>query len=135
MRKIIFLVVLALLVLITGYVYWNFYNVKSDGTRNGLLQKFSRKGNMFKTWEGDMIMMGFGRQGTGNYGTEHFFFSVNDDAIADSLEHHCQGKMVSVHYLQYRRSLAWRGENYNGRSQEAGQYVVDRIEEVREVPY
>jgi hypothetical protein len=37
--------------------------------------------------------------------------------------------------VQYRRSLAWRGDNYNGRNQEPGQYVVDRIEQVREMPY
>lgn len=134
MRKIIFLVVLILLVFIGGYVYWYFYNPKSEGTREGMVQKFSRKGNVFKTWEGEMVQQGFGPRG-GNFNANYFYFSVADDAIADSLEHGALGKIVRVHYVQYRRSLPWRGDNYNSRNQETGQYIVDKIEEVREVPY
>jgi hypothetical protein len=134
MRKIIFLMVLVLLLGVTGYVYWYFYNPKSDGTREGIVQKFSRKGNMFKTWEGEMVQQGFGSRG-GTFNANYFFFSVINDQIADSLEHGALGKVVRVHYVQYRRTLPWRGDNYNGRNQEPGQYVVDRIEEVRPAVY
>ena len=134
MRKIIFLIVLVLLVVVGGWVYWYYYNVKSEGTREGMVQKFSRKGNMFKTWEGEMVQQGFGQRG-GTFNANYFYFSVANDRIADSLEHGALGKIVRVHYVQYRRNLPWRGENYNGRNQEPGQYIVDRIEEVRAVPY
>jgi len=129
MRKFIFLFVIVLLLFVTGYVYWFFYNPKSDGTREGMVQKFSRKGNVFKTWEGEMVQQGFGTRG-GNFNANYFYFSVVDDAVADSLEHGAQGKMVRVHYIQYRRSLPWRGDNYNGKNQENGQYIIDRIEAV-----
>ena len=119
---------------ITGWVYWYFYNPKSDGTREGIVQKFSRKGNVFKTWEGEMVQQGFGPR-SGTFNANYFYFSVVNDQIADSLEHGALGKIVRVHYVQYRRSLPWRGDNYNGRNQEQGQYVVDRIEEVRASPY
>ena len=134
MRKFIFLFVIVLLLFVTGYVYWFFYNPKSDGTREGMVQKFSRKGNVFKTWEGEMVQQGFGTR-SGNFNANYFYFSVVDDAIADSLEHGAQGKMVRVHYIQYRRSLPWRGDNYNGKNQETGQYIIDRIEEVRPAVY
>ncbi len=134
MRKIISLVVLALLVFIAGYVYWYFYNPISEGTREGLVQKFSRKGNVFKTWEGEMLQQGFGSRG-GNFNAQYFYFSVADDRIADSLEHGALGKLVRIHYIQYRRHLPWRGDNYNTRNQEPGQYIVDRIEQVREMQY
>ena len=134
MRKTIFLVVILLLIFIGGYVYWNFYNPKSDGTREGMVQKFSRKGNVFKTWEGEMVQQGFGSRG-GNFNANYFYFSVTNDAIADSLEHGALGKIVRVHYVQYRRGLAWRGDSYTGSNQESGQYVVDRIEDVREMAY
>lgn len=136
MRKIISLTILVLLLVVVGWSYWYYYNVKSEGTRAGILQKFSRKGNVFKTNEGELIMMGFGaRAGGTNMGTDRFLFSVADESVADSLEHQCQGKFVQVHYVQYRRSLPWRGDNYNGQNKENGQYIVDKIESVREVAY
>src|SRR5687767_14336048 len=134
MRKTIFILVLLLVIFLTGWVYWYFYNPKSEGTREGMVQKFSRKGNVFKTWEGEMVQQGFGSRG-GNFNANYFYFSVADDRVADSLEHGALGKIVRVHYIQYRRSLPWRGENYNGRNQENGQYVVDKIEQVREPQY
>lgn len=134
MRKSIVLVVLLLILAIGGYIYWYYYNPYSAGTREGLIQKFSRKGSAFKTWEGEMQQQGFGPRG-GAYTSKAFFFSVTDDRIADSMEHRALGKIVRVHYVQYRRSIPWRGENYNGRNEEPGQYIVDKIEEVREVQY
>lgn len=135
MRKAIFITILILLVGITGYVYWNYYNVAGEGTKEGLLQNFARQGNIFKTYEGDMIQQGFGMRGA-NLSSNNFHFSVADERIADSLEHHCQGKMVLLHYVQYRRSLPWRGENYTSKNpdQKPGQYIVDRIEQVRDMP-
>ena len=136
MRKIIFLVVLVLLVGLTGYVYWYYYNPVGEGTKEGMLQNFARQGNVFKTYEGDMIQLGFGMRGS-SLSSNNFHFSVSDDKIADSLEHHCQGKMVLLHYVQYRRSLPWRGENYTSKNpdQKPGQYIVDKIEQVKERTY
>ena len=49
--KRILLIVLGLLLVGVGYTYWNYYNSFSDGYREGMLYKFSRKGNFFKTYE------------------------------------------------------------------------------------
>lgn len=132
MRKVILLTVLLLLIGVGIYSYWNYFNVKSDGSRGGLLQKFSRKGNIFKTYEGEMIQSGFGTRRGGAFNAQFFYFSVANEQLADSLDK-CVNKDVRLHYVQYRRSLPWRGENYNGRNEENGQYIVDRIEEVKEV--
>ncbi|MEO6832597.1 MAG: hypothetical protein ABI378_09065 [Chitinophagaceae bacterium] len=134
MRKFLFLFIVLLLLVVSGYVYWNYYNVLSDGTREGMVQKFSRQGNVFKTWEGEMVQQGFGTRG-GNFNAHYFYFSVVDEGVADSLEHGAQGKIVRVHFLQYRRSLPWRGDNYNDKNPDHGQYIVDRIEEVRDAQY
>lgn len=67
----------------------------------------------------------------GAINTNNFFFSVSDVKLADTLDK-CIGKSVKVHYIQYRKSLPWRGENYNGKNQENGQYIIDRIENVSE---
>ena len=55
----------------------------------------------------------------------------NDLSLIDTLNKSI-GKMIKVHYVQYRKSLPWRGDNYNGKNQENGQYMIDRIEKVSE---
>jgi|694.fasta_scaffold06045_9 hypothetical protein len=131
MRKVIFLSILFLLLFGAGYIYWFYYNSFSDGTRDGVLYKFSRKGNIFKTYEGEMVQPGLRSVQGGTINTNNFFFSVSDVKLADTLDK-CIGKSVKVHYIQYRKSLPWRGENYNGKNQENGQYIIDRIEHVSE---
>ncbi|MBK8686777.1 MAG: hypothetical protein IPN26_18355 [Bacteroidetes bacterium] len=131
MRKVIFLSILFLLLFGAGYIYWFYYNSFSDGTRDGVLYKFSRKGNIFKTYEGEMVQPGLRSVQGGAINTNNFFFSVSDVKLADTLDK-CIGKSVKVHYIQYRKSLPWRGENYNGKNQENGQYIIDRIENVSE---
>lgn len=133
MRKAIFISIVIILVAVTGYIYWFYYNPYSDGSREGVLQKFSRKGNVFKTYEGEMIQLGFGQRGAA-INSQYFYFSVNDVTLADSIEK-CIGKIVKLHYTQYRRNLPWRGENYDKVNAERGQYVVDRIEMVRNADY
>jgi hypothetical protein len=134
MRKSIFIVVVLILLALTGYTYWFYYRSYGDGFREGYFQKFSRKGNIFKTYEGEFVLEGFGTRGAqrgNNFSANYFYFSVIDEQIADSLEKSI-GKMVKVHYTQYLRSLPWRGDNYNAKNQEKGQYIVDRIELVTE---
>jgi hypothetical protein len=80
------------------------------------------------------VQYGIGSINSGSYNPNYFYFSVTDPAIADSLDK-CAGKMVNLHYVQYLRSLPWRGENYNNgdaKNQERGQYIVDRIISVQE---
>lgn len=133
MLKTIFISILVILLAVTGYVYWYYYNPYSDGYREGVLQKFSRKGNVFKTYEGEMIQLGFGQRGAA-INSQYYYFSVSDEQLADSLEH-CLGKIVKLHYTQYRRSLPWRGENYDKTNADKGQYMVDGIAEVRSASY
>lgn len=134
MRKVIFIGFSLLLLVLTGYVYWFYYRSYGDGYREGYFQKFSRKGNIFKSYEGEMVLEGFGTKRmpkNTSFSANYFYFSVIDEQIADSLEQ-CIGKVVKVHYTQYLRSLPWRGDNYNNKNQERGQYIVDRIEKVEE---
>lgn len=129
MGKAIVTIILIIVLGVAGYVYWFYYNSYGDGYREGVLQKFSRKGNVMKTYEGEIIQLGFGQRGAA-FGAQYFYFSVDNLAVADSLEK-CVGKVVDLHYTQYRRSLPWRGEIYTN-NQEKGQYMVDAIRSVKE---
>jgi hypothetical protein len=106
-----FYYVLALVVtLIVVYVWWSFFFTYSEGTRTGLLQKFSKKGNVFKTYEGELILSSV--QSTKNVAlaSDKFLFSVSDPEVALQLEK-LQGKMVDVHYKEKNNTLPWRGDS------------------------
>ena len=66
----------------------------SEGERAGFLQKFSRKGWVCKTWEGEILL-------TSMPGAipERFEFSVRDDEIAKQLMA-ATGKRVLLSYAQ-----------------------------------
>lgn len=132
MRKVIFFSILVIVLSVVGYVYWFYYNPFSEGYREGVLQKFSRKGNLFKTHEGEVIQLGFGQRTGGALNAQYFYFSVTDLTLADSLEN-CLGKSVKLHYIQYRRALPWRGDNHANDNYAKGQYVVDGIAQVKDV--
>jgi len=86
-------------------IYWNYFNVKSNGDRKGVLIKFSHKGNFFKTDEGEMWL---GCRQTVN--AEKYFFSVTDDSIAGILRN-LQDECLQIEYKEYRATLPWRGES------------------------
>ena len=83
---------LALIVVVAGYVLvimlWSY----SSGERAGWVQKFSNKGWLCKTWEGEMAMVSMPGSTS-----EKFNFTVWDDAVADQLNK-VMGKRVSLHY-------------------------------------
>jgi len=116
--KKIFVYLLLLIILITaGFIYWNYYYTYSDGSRAGLLQKFSRKGNLFKTYEGEMILSSVQSSANVPIASEKFFFSVNKNRVADQLSA-MQGEFIVVHYHEMKGTLPWRGESA---------YVVDSV--------
>ena len=67
----------------------------SNGERAGYVQKFSHKGWLCKTWEGEMALVSM--PGTV---AEKFYFSVRDDAIAKQIEA-TVGNRVALTYEQH----------------------------------
>jgi hypothetical protein len=83
---------LVLAALIAAYVWlvlsWSY----STGERAGWIQKFSRKGWLCKTWEGEMAMVSLPGSTA-----EKFFFTVRDDAVAEQINR-VMGRRVSRRY-------------------------------------
>ncbi len=125
MKKILIWFVLIAIVMGSFLVYWMYYNTYSDGNRSGLLQKFSHKGNIFKTYEGELIMSSITGSRSSVIASEKFFFSVDNDSIANLLNN-LEGHFVTLHYLQKRRTLPWRGES---------KYIIDGVEESEDMRY
>lgn len=74
-----------------GALSWSY----SEGERVGYVQKFSRKGWVCKTWEGELAMVTM----PGAI-PEKFHFSVRDDAMADRINKSL-GKRVALTYEQH----------------------------------
>ena len=55
-KKIIKWTLTLIIVFLCTFVYWKYFYTYSEGYRAGLLQKFSNKGNFFKTYEGEIIL-------------------------------------------------------------------------------
>ncbi|MCK6621875.1 MAG: hypothetical protein HUU32_20900 [Calditrichaceae bacterium] len=67
----------------------------SSGERVGYVQKFSYKGWLCKTWEGELAMVNMpGAM------TENFFFSVRSDTIAQQINQ-SMGSRVALEYEQH----------------------------------
>ena len=120
-RKALYLL-LTLTVIIAGiFIYWKYFYTFSDGYRAGLLQKFSHKGNIFKTYEGEMILSSVSSTMNVAIASEKFYFSVISQSLARQLDT-IQGQMVIVHYRQKNGVLFWHGDS---------EYLVDSIKRIR----
>jgi hypothetical protein len=98
-----------IIVFLVIFIYWKYFFTYSDGYRAGLLQKFSRKGTIFKTYEGEMILSSIKSNANVALASEKFLFSVTDDSLAQRLDT-MQGEFIMVHYKQKNGKLFWKGE-------------------------
>ena len=116
--KILSWVIAILVVAAAAFVYIKFYFVFGQGVKAGELNQIVYKGWVWKTYEGRLIQAGFkGAKGGGSIQSNEFEFSVVDEEIAKTLML-SSGKVVELHYKEYRGALPWRGMQ---------KYVVDDI--------
>ena len=98
MKNLIFVLLISLL--LNGCIHY------SDGYRTGKIIKFSNKGIICKTWEGEMLLGGFRKDSEGNVEANNFTFSIDsenqeDQKIVDEiLSAMDSGKRVKLHYSQ-----------------------------------
>lgn len=117
MKKTLYIILFLVVLFIAGFIYWNYFYTFSDGSRAGLLQKFSRKGNVFKTYEGEMILSSVQSSANVPLASEKFFFSVANKEVAQKLSD-LQGEFIVVYYNEKKGTLPWRGEST---------YMVDSV--------
>jgi hypothetical protein len=89
----------ALLAPVLAFVLYTWVSLTwsySSGERAGYVQKFSHKGWICKTWEGELAMVSM--PGTM---PEKFYFSVRDDVVAQQINASL-GKRVAITYHQHK---------------------------------
>jgi hypothetical protein len=91
------LLVLILAVLLAGL--WTWFSLSfaySEGERAGVLQKFSRKGWICKTYEGELA-----QYVVGGVAPQIWYFSTRDEKLAQKLSA-AVGGQIRLHYTEHR---------------------------------
>jgi hypothetical protein len=113
LRWLLFIILLFLGV----FIYWKYFYTYSEGYRAGLLQKFSNKGTLVKTYEGEMILSSVATSRDIAIASEKFFFTVTNKDLVRQFDT-LQGEMVILHYKEKNGALFWRGDT---------RYLVDSV--------
>ncbi len=109
------LLIAGILTAIGYYIYRN-YTI-SEGTRTGVLYKISKKGVMFKTYEGQLLLAGsvmMTQQSTWD-------FSAKNSSVYEALQKY-EGKTVKCYYRQKVDAFPWQGDT---------DYIVEKVEPVQ----
>ncbi len=115
MKKFITYSVLAIIVALIAYFSFIYFITFSEGYRAGELVKISKRGLLFKTWEG--------RLSQGVSDEQQFNFSVkkSDKKVIEKLKN-LQGKRVKLTYIERFGTFYWLGDT---------KYYVTEVVEVR----
>lgn len=103
MKKTLAFIIFIIIAIFAAWYAFIYFSSFSEGTRSGELIKFSSKGVMIKTWEGEISQ--------GISGAQIFKFSVEDNKkeIIKRLEKY-QGRYVKVKYKERYAKISWLGD-------------------------
>ena len=117
MKKILGIIVAVLVVGLVIFIWARYYIVFGDGIKAGTLNYVVRKGYLFKTYEGEVILTGLQSKGANSMQSNEFTFSIDNADVAKKLEL-ASGSLVQLHYKEYNGTIPWRGYS---------RFVVDSI--------
>ncbi len=125
MKKILIIILVSVLVLGGGIGSFLVFGTYSSGTRVGTLVKFSKKGYVFKTYEGQLTIGGFTPDNDGAL-SNVWEFSVQrgEEEVRQEIEAAMEkGEKVRLHYREMYYQYDWRGDT---------KYFVYDVEEIQE---
>jgi hypothetical protein len=119
-----------ILILLAGFFALAYFGVYDEGVRAGNVVRISKKGMVFKTFEGQLNLQSFGAlKGTSSPFSETFDFSVenNKPEVIRELEAVAlSGERVNLHYIKRYVKFPWRGET---------KYFITGVEREGERPF
>ena len=124
MKKILFITAVVLLVSGAVAVWIVFFADYSDGYRVGQVIKLSRKGYLFKTWEGTLDFGYLQQDPQIGVATRIWDFSVDDDEYQvrkDIDAAIAKNEKVKLYYKEKIFQFSWRGDT---------KYFVYKVEKV-----
>lgn len=115
-KRLLWILLVLGLLFAAGYYFYRTYTI-SEGTRTGILYKISKKGKIFKTYEGQLQLAGavlMNKEST-------FEFSALNDQVYSELQKF-EGRNVLLHYKEKVNAFPWQGDS---------NYLVYKVEEVK----
>ena len=105
-----FILIFSLSLILIFFIYYLICGMTyCDGTRSGILTKVSKKGYIFKTYEGELNIGGFS-DGSGTIMPNSVFkFSVINTKVYEKLQQK-EGKKVVLKYKQVMKNFFWQGD-------------------------
>jgi flagellar basal body-associated protein FliL len=125
MKRILIIVLVSVLVIGLGAGSFAVFGTYSNGTRVGTLVKFSKKGYVFKTYEGQLTVGGFTPSDDGEL-SNIWEFSVKrgEDEVRQQIEQAMEeGEKVRLYYKEMFYQFDWRGDT---------KYFVYQVEDIEE---
>lgn len=115
MKKILLYVLGSIFILTAAWFAFVYFVPYSEGTRSGELIKISRKGVLFKTWEGEISQ--------GISGAQIFQFSVldKDKEVIEKLQKN-EGNYVKLRYIERYATFSFWGDT---------KYFIQNVEEAQ----
>lgn len=104
------IIILVLIIAFLGFAYWGVYD---EGVRAGVVIRVSKKGVIFKTYEGQLNLQSFGAVKSNTPFIEMFDFSVEKkrtDVVRELEAMALTGDRVNLHYIKRYMRFPWRGE-------------------------
>lgn len=105
--------IVIILILVAGYFAFIYFVPYSEGVRAGELVKFSKKGVLFKTWEGEIS------QGVSEAQIFQFSVEKGKSQVIEDLNKY-QGQFVKLSYIERYQSFFWLGDT---------KYFITKVEE------
>lgn len=123
--KAILAIVVLLAIAFLCLAYWGVYD---EGVRAGTVLRISKKGMIFKTYEGQLNVQTFGSFKGQNPIMEAFDFSVltdDEEVISELQDVALSGERVNLHYVARYAAFPWRGDT---------KYFITKVERVGHEP-
>lgn len=100
--------------LVLGIGFYALYSnwTYSEGTRTGYLIKISKKGYIFKTYEGQLNLGGFQTDNSTGLVGNTWNFSIETVELYNKMQSF-EGEKVTLFYKEINKAMPWQGEtNY-----------------------
>jgi hypothetical protein len=112
-RRIMRVIAVAILVFAVSFLCLAYWGVYDEGVRAGTVLRISKKGMIFKTYEGQLNVETFGALKGAHPIMEAFDFSVSEEdeqVIRDLESVALSGERVNLHYVSRYVAFPWRGD-------------------------
>ncbi len=120
--RILLITILIVGITFFSFMYWGIYD---EGVRAGNVLRISKKGMLFKTYEGQLNLQTFGGLKNASPLMESFDFSVegsDKDVIRELEAVALTGERVNLHYVKRYTTFPWRGDT---------KYFITKVERVQ----